>query len=289
MMSSTDSMPTLRRTRPAIDRRRRLLLGGELAVGGARRMDHQAAHVADVGDVAVQFGALDELLAGFEAALDLERQHRSVTPAAAELGGPLVPRARCETRVVDGFDLIVSVEVLGHLLRVGEVTLHAQAQRLEALQDQERVERRDRKAEVAQHLHASLEDERAVAERREVGEAVVAGVGLGEVREATGRGVVERAAVDDRAADRRAVAADELGEAVDHDVGAPLERTDQVRRGHRVVDHQRDAVGVGDAGDALDVEHVVLRVRDDLAEEHLGVRLDRRFPLRRGRRGRRRR
>ncbi len=49
--------------------------------------------------------------------------------------------------------------------------------------------------------------------------------------------------------------------------------------GHRVVDHQRDAVGVRNTGDALDVEHVVLGVRDDLAEEHLRVRLDGRFPL----------
>ena len=49
--------------------------------------------------------------------------------------------------------------------------------------------------------------------------------------------------------------------------------------GHGVVDHQRDAVGVGDGGDAFDVEHVVLRVRDRLAEEDLGVRLDRGFPL----------
>ena len=50
-------------------------------------------------------------------------------------------------------------------------------------------------------------------------------------------------------------------------------------RRHRVVDHERDAVGVRDAGNPLDVEHVVLRVRHDLAVEHLRVRLDRRLPL----------
>ena len=91
--------------------------------------------------------------------------------------------------------------------------------------------------------------------------------------------VVERAAVGDGAADRVAVAAEELGEAVHDDVGAPLDRADQVRRRHRVVEDQRDADLVGDAGDALDVEHVVLRVGDRLAEEGHRVVLDGGPPL----------
>ncbi len=42
--------------------------------------------------------------------------------------------------------------------------------------------------------------------------------------------------------------------------------------GHRVVDDERDAGLVGDAGDPLDVEDVVLGVRDRLGEERLRVR-----------------
>ena len=63
--------------------------------------------------------------------------------------------------------------------------LHPQAQSLQALDDQKGVERRDRHAKVAQHLDASLDDKRAVSERREIGDAVVARVWFGEVREAT--------------------------------------------------------------------------------------------------------
>ena len=66
MMSSIDSRPTLRRMRPGPHLGGQLLLGGQLAVRGARRVDHEAAHVTDVGDVAVQLGPLDELLAGLE-------------------------------------------------------------------------------------------------------------------------------------------------------------------------------------------------------------------------------
>ena len=63
-MSSIDSRPTDRRTSSGRTPGRELLVAGELAVGGRRRVDGQAAHVADVGQVAVQLEALDELLAG---------------------------------------------------------------------------------------------------------------------------------------------------------------------------------------------------------------------------------
>ena len=89
----------------------------------------------------------------------------------------------------------------------------------------------------------------------------------------------ELAAVDDEAGDDRAVAAEELGGRVHDDVGAELERTDQVRRRDRVVDDQRQVVLVRDARDALDVEDVDLRVADGLGEEQLGVRADRGGPL----------
>ena len=80
----------------------------------------------------------------------------------------------------------------------------------------------------------------ADAEVPGVDQAVVARVGLVELREPLRvRGVVEAAAVDDHAADRGAVAAEVLGRRVHDHVGAPLQRADQVRRGHGVVDDQR--------------------------------------------------
>ena len=59
-MSSIDSRPTERRTSPGVTPGRHLLLGGELAVRGRGRVDDQAAHVADVGHVAVQLESVDE-------------------------------------------------------------------------------------------------------------------------------------------------------------------------------------------------------------------------------------
>ncbi len=79
----------------------------------------------------------------------------------------------------------------------------------------------------------------------------------------------------DDAADARAVAADELGRRMDHDVGAPFDRAAQVRRRERVVDEQRQLVVVRDRCDGLDVEHVSGRVADRLGVERLRVRPDR--------------
>jgi hypothetical protein len=89
----------------------------------------------------------------------------------------------------------------------------------------------------------------------------------------------ERAAVDDRAADDGAVAAEELGGRVHDDVGAVLERADEVGRRDRVVDDERHAGLVRDVGDRADVEHVDLRVADRLGEEELRVRADGAAPL----------
>ena len=107
---------------------------------------------------------------------------------------------------------------------------------------------------------------------------MVARIGLGEHRELVVGREVERAAVDDDATDRGAVAADELGGRVHDDVGTPLEGPEQPRRGHGVVDDQGDAVLVGHPGHALEVEDVVAGVADGLGEEGLRVRSHRAAP-----------
>ena len=69
------SMPTASRTSPGVTPVASCSSARELAVRRRGRVDHQAAHVADVGHVAVQLERLDEALAGLDAALDLEGQH----------------------------------------------------------------------------------------------------------------------------------------------------------------------------------------------------------------------
>ena len=101
---------------------------------------------------------------------------------------------------------------------------------------------------------------------------MVAGAGLGE----RGELLVPRelAAIDDDAADGGAVAAQELGGGVEHDIGAVLDGTAQIGRRHGVVDHQRHAGFMRDGRHLLDIEHVHARVGDGLAVERARLRGD---------------
>ena len=67
--------------------------------------------------------------------------------------------------VADEAHARVRAQERGQRARVRDVPLHAQRQRLEALQEQEGVERREHRPEVAHRLDARLHDEREVAER----------------------------------------------------------------------------------------------------------------------------
>ena len=79
--------------------------------------------------------------------------------------GALVVLARLQAGIVDPLNAGMLLQVARHGQRILRVPLHAQVQRLDALQQQECVERRKRRAGVAQPLHARLEDEGERAER----------------------------------------------------------------------------------------------------------------------------
>ena len=109
----------------------------------------------------------------------------------------------------------------GDLVGVGDVAVHAQGQGLDALQDQEGVEGREGRAHVAQADRLVADGEREIAEGLEEAQAVIGLGRLGQQRELA-VGPVEPAALDDRAADRVALAAQIFGHGVDDDVGPPL-------------------------------------------------------------------
>ena len=74
-MSSIDSRPDRQSDQARLHAGAELLVAGQLAVRGRRRVDDERPHVADVGQVAVQLERLDEALPGLAAA------RRSRTPA----------------------------------------------------------------------------------------------------------------------------------------------------------------------------------------------------------------
>ena len=99
-----------------------------------------------------------------------------------------------------------------------------------------------RRAEIAQAEHAAGDGEGEIAEGLVQDDAAIFRARLRQHRVVARLRPVEGAAVDDGAAHRIAVAADELGQRMDDDVGAMLDRPHQIGRGQRVVDDQRQAV-----------------------------------------------
>ena len=124
---------------------------------------------------------------------------------------------------------------LGDLLRVAAMLFHAEFQSLDPLQEQERVERTHARTKIAQALDARLDDESQPAEDLRELHAVVARTGFGELREFLAPRKLS--AIDDDAADGRAVTAQKLGGGVDHDIRAVLHGAAEIGRGHGVIDN----------------------------------------------------
>ena len=123
----------------------------------------------------------DELHARLVAALEAEGEY-AAGALRADLLGERVIGVLGQARVVHPFDLLVLLEVLGDGHRVLAVLGHAQGQRLDAGEDQERVEGRHRGSQIAQAHHAAGDGEGEIAEGLGQPHAVVAGVGIDQRR-----------------------------------------------------------------------------------------------------------
>ena len=177
-----------------------------------------------------------------------------------------------QRRVADPRHFRVRLQVLRHLERVVIDAVHAQRQRFNALQNQKGVERRQRRAGIAQRHHAGTANVGSRAQRFGIDHAVVARVGFVQAFEfgfVVGPG--ELAGVNDGPANAVAVATEVFGQRLHNDVGTMLDRAQQVRGGYRVVHNQRHAVAVGYVGDRSNVGHAPLRVTDRFDVNRLGL------------------
>ncbi len=140
------------------DTGRKLLIRRQLLVGRRRRVDDQRLGVAHVRQITRQLERVDDFGTHRRvlATLHPKAQH------AAECVGPERPErqlmrcVRLEAGVRDPGDLRVLLEVPRERERVVAVTLGAERERLEALQEEERGEGVERGADIAQDLEAQL-------------------------------------------------------------------------------------------------------------------------------------
>src|SRR5208283_467104 len=115
-------------------------------------------------------------------------------------------------------------------------------------------------------------DEGRRTEMPSVAEAVIGRVGLAETRKAPAFVLPRKGpAVDDRAAQRGPVPAEELGEGMENDVSAMLEGSEKNRGRDRVIYDQRNAVPVRYRCEGFDVAQISGRIADALAVDRARI------------------
>ena len=165
-------------------------------------------------------------------------------------------------------------EVIHDLQGIFHMAFHTQGQGLQALQEQEGVEGREGGAGIPQQDCPDVRRKSRGTDDIIEADAVIARIRIADPRIFAAGFPVEFAAFHDYTADGCAVAADELGRAVDHDVRTPVQRTDQVGRRESGIHHQRNTVGMGDLRHRFNVHNVAVRVAQGLDEYCLGVVLN---------------
>lgn len=254
------------------------LLFGKLGMRGACRMNREALHVGDFGEQAEKLQIIDEPPGVLLASANLKREDRRAS-AGEETAIRLVIGVIGEARVVDALHLRPLHQIRHHGFRVFNMTLHAKAERFRTLQKKEGVERADASTGVSQENGADVGDEGGLARSFRERDAMVARIGLGYGGVRPALAPVERAAVHDDAAERRAVATDEFRGGVNDDVGPVLNGTQQIRRGEGVVHDKGDAVTVRDLRYLVNAGNVGIRIPERFKVNGLGVvangRLDR--------------
>src|SRR5208337_430962 len=231
-------------------------------------MNYQRLRVADICEQAEQLQRIDEALAGFKTSTNAERDQRARAGREVLLRSLVVLACR-QPRIVHPLHIGMTGEELSHRERVFRMTFQAEMQRFRALQQQEGVKRRQAGSGVSQSLYSRFDDEGEIAERLGVGDAVVGGIRLDKVGEASRGLPIELAAVYDNPADGITVTADELGSGIDDDVSTPLDGTAEGRRRGSVVDDQRHSFLVRDLRQLLNVNDVELWIADSLGIDRL--------------------
>src|SRR5579862_3783015 len=106
---------------------------------GGCRMDHQALGVAHIGQVREELESFDEAASSFQASADAESKNASGAARQIALRQSVIA-AGWQSGIVDPRYTIVMFQELRHRQRVVRVLRHAQFQRLQSLQKQERIE-----------------------------------------------------------------------------------------------------------------------------------------------------
>ena len=177
-------------------------------------MNHQAAAIAHIGQVAEDLEGFNKFFALFTVALEVKTEHG----AGAARQQPLcqgVAGVRCQQRVAHARDKAVCRQKLNYFLGIFHVLRHAQRQGFDALQDEPGAVWAHAGPKIAQALAPRPQQEGANGAFFGKNHVVKAFIRHGQLGKFAGLGMcsgpVKTAGIDHHAANHRAVAAQKLG------------------------------------------------------------------------------
>ena len=151
---------------------------------------------------------------------------------------------------------------------------NAQMYRLQSHQEQERIERRHAPAHIPEELCPCLDNIGQLADGLDIPDAVVARIGLGQLRKLA-VGPVEFARVHNCTANTVAVPADDLRATVHDNVDAMLKGPEKYRRRYSIVAYHRNTVVVSNLSDLFEIHDVVLGIANAFDVKKPRIVLDR--------------
>ena len=240
---------------------------------GGSRVHDERLDVGHVGEQREHLQVIDELPGSLLATLDLESEDRGAATGEVLLV-QLMVGVLGQARVINLGHMRVAHEEADDLLGVLDMAIDAQRQGFGALKQNPGVKRADACALVTQQDGTDIGREGGRTGSLGKRDAMVGGVGLGDLCILAARLPVKVAAVDDHAAQRGAVAADKLGRRMNDNVGTVLQRTEQIRGAKGVIDDDRKAMLLGDLGDGVDVGDIGVGIAKRLEVDDRGVVLD---------------
>ncbi len=184
-------------------------------------------------------------------------------------------RAVLEPGIIYPGDTWIVAQEFRDLARILDMTLDAQRHGLDALQQQKGVQCGQNGAGRALIHAARACDVSGGPEMIGINEPVIRRIGLTEHRIARRICLPRKlAGIDKGAAERGAMAAHEFRQRMHDNVGAVLDRPQQDRRCHRIVDNERHAMRMRDLRQLLDVANISRGVADRLAKHRARVLVD---------------
>src|SRR6185437_676691 len=182
-------------------------------------MNDERTRIANIGEVGEESHIGNELHAGVVTALQPECKHRAGALRYIFLGERVILVA-WEPCVAHPRNFRTLRQPFGDRQRIVTVALHAERQCLDAGENEEGIEWRQRGPEIAQPEHTAGDRERKVAEGLVQDNALIFGAGFRKHWIFLVARPVEGATVNDQSADRVAVAAQKLRERMHDNVRA---------------------------------------------------------------------